>query len=114
MTVAVARRTSGRVMLRKIDQAPAPSIRAASKYSFGIATMPAMKISVAMPTPFQMSTPATVSRARFGSVYQPGSGRSKKPRMAFTMPWNGSSSALKVRPTPIVETSTGKKITARR
>ena len=35
-----------------------------------------------------------------------------KPRTLFTMPWNGSSSALNVKPTPIVETSTGKKIDA--
>ena len=69
--------------------------------------MPAMKMSVAMPTPFQMSTPATVSSAMLGSVYQPGSGRLKKPRTVFTMPWNGSSRALKVKPTPIVDTSTG-------
>ena len=42
MTVAVAGRTSGRVMCRKFFQAPAPSTFAASKYSCGIATMPAM------------------------------------------------------------------------
>ena len=60
MTVAVAPRESGIVIVRKVFQGPAPSILAASKYSCGMATMPAMKMSVAMPTPFQMSTAAIV------------------------------------------------------
>ncbi|MDF2581282.1 MAG: hypothetical protein K0S49_2861 [Microbacterium sp.] len=41
-TVPVAGVTSGSVMLRKTFHAPAPSTRAASKYSWGMATMPAM------------------------------------------------------------------------
>ena len=41
-TVIVAGRSSGSVMCRKVFHAPAPSTFAASKYSCGIATMPAM------------------------------------------------------------------------
>ena len=41
-TVTVAGRSRGRVMCRKLFHAPAPSTFAASKYSWGIATMPAM------------------------------------------------------------------------
>ncbi len=78
ITVAIAGRASGSVMRVKIDTGPAPSTRAASKYSVGIAAMPAMKIKVAMPTNFHTSIHATVSRARCGSVSQPGPWMPKK------------------------------------
>jgi hypothetical protein len=42
MTVTVAGRASGRMIRRKLSQALAPSILAASKYSAGMDTMPAI------------------------------------------------------------------------
>jgi hypothetical protein len=42
MTVAVAGRDSGRMMCRKLANLPAPSTLAASKYSCGMDTIPAM------------------------------------------------------------------------
>ena len=52
--------------------AEAPSTAEASKYSRGIETIPAMKITVASPTPFQTSTRATESSANLGSTSQAG------------------------------------------
>jgi len=42
ITVLVAGKLSGRMMWRNICHELAPSTRAASKYSFGMAAMPAM------------------------------------------------------------------------
>ena len=79
ITVAIAGRVSGSVMFLKIDAEPAPSTRAASKYSAGIAAMPAMKISVAMPTNFQMSMPATVSKRQVRVRQPTGTLRRRRP-----------------------------------
>ena len=71
ITVNVALRLSGRMTWRKLH--PGAALEpAGSKYSSGIDRMPAMKITVAMPTPFQTSTSATDSSAMLGSVSQPG------------------------------------------
>ncbi len=48
--------------------------------------MPAMKISVAMPTPFQTSTAATLQSASAGSVSQPGVGRPTAPSALLMIP----------------------------
>ncbi len=95
-------------------KALAPSTLAASKYSFGIETMPAMKIRVASPTPFQTSTIATDSSAVFGSTSQAGPWMPMVARTWLTSPLVGFSSTWKVIPTPMVLTRTGKKLTERR
>ena len=73
--------------------------------------MPAMKMSVASPTPLQTSTTATENSASDGSVSQPGPGCRRRARVWLMTPSNGSIRTLNVMPTPIVLTSTGKKMT---
>src|SRR5215211_7180997 len=72
ITVVVAGLDSGRMTRQNRWTAEAPSVAAASKYSRGIETIPAMKITVASPTPFQTSTRATDSSAYLGSTSQAG------------------------------------------
>ena len=114
ITVVVAGLDSGRMMRQNRWTAEAPSVAAASKYSRGIETIPAMKITVASPTPFQTSTRATDSRANLGSTSQAGPLMPIAARDLLMRPADGSMRTWKVRPTPMVLTRTGKKTTERR
>ena len=71
--------------------------------------MPAMKITIASPTPFQTSTRATDSRAICGSVSHFGPVRPTSPIAALMRPFVGCIITLKVMPTATMLTSTGKK-----
>ena len=71
ITVKVALRLSGTMTCRNLAHAP-PSSSTASMYSSGMDRMPAMKMTSAMPTPFQTSTNATESSAKLGSVSHDG------------------------------------------
>ena len=51
ITVVIAGLDSGRTMCQNLRNADAPSTAEASKYSRGMETIPAMKITVARPTP---------------------------------------------------------------
>ena len=77
--------------------------------------MPAMKITIARPTPFQTSTRATDSTAICGSVshFRPGD-RPTRPIVEFMSPSVGCISSLNVMPTATVLTSTGKNTIDRR
>ena len=114
ITVVIAGLDSGRTMCQNLRNAEAPSTAEASKYSRGIETIPAMKITVARPTPFHTSTRATDSRANLGSTSQAGPSMPIKPSDSLMRPADGSMRTVKVRPTPMVLTSTGKKATERR
>ena len=70
--------------------------------------MPAMKITIASPTPFQTSTRATDSRAICGSVNHFGPVRPTSPIAALMSPFVGCIITLKVMPTATKLTSTGK------
>ena len=100
-------------MWRKVVSDEAPSTRAASKYSRGIETIPAMKMTVASPTPFHTSTSATESSAYLGSTSQAGPSIPTRARLSLITPRSGCIRTVKVSPTPIVLTSTGKKTTDR-
>jgi hypothetical protein len=114
ITVVIAGRDSGRMIFQNRWTAVAPSTEDASKYSRGIETIPAMKITVASPTPFQTSTSATDSRANLGSTSQAGPLMPMRARDLLMTPADGSMRTWKVRPTPMVLTRTGKKTTERR
>ena len=61
-----------------------------------------------------MSTSATENSASFGLVSQPGPLMPTSPSALLIRPFSGFISTVKVSPTPIVLTSTGKKTTERR
>ena len=65
---------------------------------------------MASPTPFQTSTSATDSKAKRGSVSQPGPLIPNNASVSLMTPVVGCIITVKVMPTPTVETSTGKKI----
>jgi hypothetical protein len=114
ITVAIAGRDSGRTMCQNLRNAEAPSTADASKYSRGIETMPAMKITVARPTPFHTSTSATESNAKLGSTSQAGPSMPTRPSDRLMSPSKGCMRTVKVMPTPMVLTRTGNKATERR
>ncbi|MDF2581283.1 MAG: hypothetical protein K0S49_2862 [Microbacterium sp.] len=67
-----------------------------------------------MPTPCQTSTSETEYSASEGSVSHAGPWMPIAASDLLMSPSNGSISTLNVMPTPIVDTSTGKKMVARR
>ena len=113
ITVKVAFRLSGRMTCRNLTQAP-PSSRAASKYSSGIERIPAMKMTRAMPTPFQTSTMATDRSAMLGLDSHCGPSIPTTSSERLTSPVDGCISTANVMPTATVLTRTGKKIDERR
>ena len=112
MTAKVALRDSGTVTWRNFAQAP-PSSLTASLYSSGIDRMPAMKMTSAMPTPFQTSTNATDSSAIDGSVSHCGPWMPTTEIAWLMRPLEGCISTANVMPTATVLTSAGKKMTER-
>ena len=113
ITVVIAGLDSGRTMCQTLRNAEAPSTAEASKYSRGIETIPAMKITVASPHPSRRP-PAPPKAVRSWDPRARPAVDADQLSDLLIMPADGSMRTVKVRPTPIVLTSTGKKTTERR
>jgi hypothetical protein len=71
-------------------------------------------MTVASPTPFHTSTRAMENNARLGLVNQPGPSMPTTASALLIRPFSGFIKTVKVSPTPMVLTNTGKKTTERR
>jgi len=105
-TTTIVGISSGRVMSRKLRQAPAPSIDAASYSSLGIDCSPASRMSIWKPICAHTLTTITHSRAQLGSTRK---GRRSRPiptRMPLKTP-SGCRIHFQIRATTTGESSTG-------
>ena len=113
ITVNVAFRLSGTMMCRKRVPSP-PSKRAASLYSSGIDRIPAMKMTSAMPTPFQTSTKRDGKQRDVGIGEPSGSiDANHHLEVVLIRPRDRCIRTANVIPTATVLTSTGKKMIER-